>query len=1247
MRLLVLKRQALSLFVSAFLLCASVQGISEKRRVFLVPTGHAAETLKIAAKMGRTEIVFASNLVAGYKTISVKGRYTIGEALNLMLEGTPLAAVPVSDGKAYGIILRAQKGGNESIRSENQSTQDENTNPPMKTENKKTTRTLSALIALAAGPLVSAQNDENEVYELSPFAVDTKDSVGYTANSSLAGTRLNTPLRDVATTVSVITKEFLEDTNSTDLQELLVYTTGTEVPGIGGNFANPNDNRVVGAVQDAQFKRPTSSNRIRGLASADLTRDYFSTIIPMDSYNTDRVVINRGANAILFGLGSPAGIINNNTIRPLFGNHGEVQLQVGSYGSTRGSLDLERVLIEDKLSLRVATLLKDRKYAQDPAHEKDSRIFLVGEYRPFENTTLRASYEMGEIDANRPRTLPPQDMVSRWYDVSPTGSAKPTHDPHNLFQLFLYDDEGNNVDNLYWGPIGFTFEGAAVYDNADQAVAGGSLPGGQQAFIPIINNRWGIDESTKNPDGSGGVRFQSFVSLRGVEQLYGNMLGEPKDQNGNLKSLTRSFYVNEHITDTSLFDFRNLLIDGPNKNERENFNVFNFSLEQVFFEGKAGLAYHFNKEDYKSQFSSVIDNGSRFQSIAIDANVTYPNGDPNPNFGRLFISAGANGGRTITLDEVRDSHRVTGFAKFDATEKVEGIVGQLLGDHALTGLYEDAGKNTININALNYAWGEDFQTGGTPPNPNNATGLGTLVYVSGDISGQSSSAGANASNLRTKLEIQDQYNTTYFDRDTRRHVPSGTFSVRENLPLGANLNKNSIQSTAFILNSRFLNDHLIATYGYREDEVDVWAVPDAPRVSSNNGTGNANVRNISPDVFFLPNAPTFNSKTDASNFGLVAHAPDAWMDHFGGIGFSLHWADSENAQIGTERTNLLGEKLGPVSGNTTEKGFTLSSPENRFSVRFNWYETLQLQDDSGLTGSFNAFLGRILVNYADQTRVDNIAQNLGGFSDIDDLANYPSAFANAQWVIDALDIRQTADGLGVDRTNPTGLTFPSDLKSEGMEIEGVANITDNWRLFFNIAKQEVGSTNTAPLMARFIQETVDPLLDRYGKFSTNDGQIESITSWTNRVGLINAKTSIAADGGIKTNEIRKWRWNVGTNYTFAEDSKMKGWNVGGAVRWQDEIGIGRPVINDPELGFIPDLANPIYGPDEMIADGWIGWGRPLKLAGHEGQWNLQLNIRNLFDEDDLIPVVANPDLTIPVYRIPAERTWELRSSYRF
>ena len=222
-------------------------------------------------------------------------------------------------------------------------------------------------LAIASGPVAFAQ-DEDEVIELSPFQVDSQGDTGYQATSTLAGTRLNSPLRDIAATVSVITKQFLKDTGSTDLQELLVYTAGTEIGGAGGNFSNPNGTNVVSGVQDPNFREPVRNTRVRGLARADLTRNYFSTLIPMDGYNTDRVVINRGANATLFGLGSPAGIINNQTIGNLYADHNEVGIEFGSYGSKRYTLDLERVLIEDKLSFRVATLLKDRRWQQHPSH---------------------------------------------------------------------------------------------------------------------------------------------------------------------------------------------------------------------------------------------------------------------------------------------------------------------------------------------------------------------------------------------------------------------------------------------------------------------------------------------------------------------------------------------------------------------------------------------------------------------------------------------------------------------------------------------------------------------------------------------------------------------------------------------------------------------------------------------------------------------------------------------------------------
>ena len=81
-------------------------------------------------------------------------------------------------------------------------------------------------------------------------------------------------------------------------------------------------------------------------------------------------------------------IINTQTIAPIFANHGEVSFQLGSYDSHRSELDIERVLIEDKLSLRVAILNEEKKYQQDPAFEHDKRIFTVAEWRPFENTSI-------------------------------------------------------------------------------------------------------------------------------------------------------------------------------------------------------------------------------------------------------------------------------------------------------------------------------------------------------------------------------------------------------------------------------------------------------------------------------------------------------------------------------------------------------------------------------------------------------------------------------------------------------------------------------------------------------------------------------------------------------------------------------------------------------------------------------------------------------------------------------------------
>jgi len=127
--------------------------------------------------------------------------------------------------------------------------------------------------------MAHAQDDsEEDVFTLSPFTVDASENTGYRATSTLAGTRLKTEIKDIASAISVYTEEFLEDTAATNAEELLVYSAGTEVPGLSGNFANVVPQGGAATIEDDNSRRrPQDNTRVRGLAAADLSRVYFAS----------------------------------------------------------------------------------------------------------------------------------------------------------------------------------------------------------------------------------------------------------------------------------------------------------------------------------------------------------------------------------------------------------------------------------------------------------------------------------------------------------------------------------------------------------------------------------------------------------------------------------------------------------------------------------------------------------------------------------------------------------------------------------------------------------------------------------------------------------------------------------------------------------------------------------------------------------------------------------------------------------
>ena len=82
---------------------------------------------------------------------------------------------------------------------------------------------------LTTGLLLHAQDDDDDVFELSPFSVDATEDIGYRATTTLAGSRVRSNIGDLGASISVITEEFMEDTGATDAESLLSFVGNMEV----------------------------------------------------------------------------------------------------------------------------------------------------------------------------------------------------------------------------------------------------------------------------------------------------------------------------------------------------------------------------------------------------------------------------------------------------------------------------------------------------------------------------------------------------------------------------------------------------------------------------------------------------------------------------------------------------------------------------------------------------------------------------------------------------------------------------------------------------------------------------------------------------------------------------------------------------------------------------------------------------------------------------------------------------------
>jgi len=1083
--------------------------------------------------------------------------------------------------------------------------------------------------APAPGP--QPEKASEEVLQLSPFVVNSSGDAGYQATNTLAGTRLNTSLKDVGAAVSVYTAEFLQDIDVTKIEDILTYTASTEGGGINGNFSGIDGDSSAGVRED-----PSAVTRVRALATATRTRDFFPSDIPSDGFSFDTVTISRGPNAILAGVGAAGGVVDTAMRKAIFKDNYRIVSRFSSYNSHREEVHFNKVLIPRRLALRLDLMNDNKNFKQNPAYAKDQRLYAALTYKAIEGKrggflgagTFRANFETGKIEGTPPDPLTPVANLSGWFlDRNGVPLTAP-----------LLKWSANGATRQILGTDGVTVLSTAQTANFAQG-------------FPLYA-QWALifsDPTSTTPNvGLGGAE----ASVQGFQGTIPTTNGAP---GGFLRGTgdvnrQRAGFFRTHLSDPNIFNFYDQLLTGAFDFRKQKFNATDLRYEQLLFGGRAGFEAAYNKQSFTTARDIPIDNGAE-ADVYIDVtrvlsirSAAYPNGIPNPNFGRPFIhTQDAFSDQSNKIE--RDSYQLTAFFKQDFTNSDSKWV-RLLGRHSLSAL---AFKTDIDKQRRIYrsSWGPDGELNMLT---NNGTSLGTYTsqvnawyYIGDSLINANSMSDVRLNPISNSIpRYGDTYTMRIYDIVSKSFITGKATPVRT---LG-NLNdqKETVESNAFALQSHFLKNHLVTTVGWREDRDDNLTRELPPKLT--NGGYDDSV------VVYRPSVSQVKRSWTKSVVGLlpVKLPGDTEVRGF--------WNQSSNYNPVGQRRNIWNEELGSPSASTEEYGVSISTFNNKLSFKVTQYETAIKADGITVTNPYTYISTMITRTLSGRDQGLNPADwGYPGFASFSDVAQALYATIPQRLAANIGDDKQfkpffTGSGPTLQWTpaNIVNLTSTSDTVSKGMEYEAIINPTKNWRISLSVAKNEAVKANVAAEELAFgaaWRKNLETMFEGRLLNGSRQPGIQTLNFWTQYdTETLTPIRTAAALSGTATPEVRKWRANLVTNYAF-QTGRLKGVNIGGAVRWQDKIGIGYPLVPNANGQNVADITNPYWGPKEIAVDLSIGYKRRLKVVGQNVMWSLNLNVRNLNGKEEIIPIQANADGSYGNFRIAPERTWSVSNSFAF
>lgn len=251
--------------------------------------------------------------------------------------------------------------------------------------------TVAAQTDVAAGDKTKEPRQLKTVKVAADALTDTatEGTGSYTAEATKTATGLTLSVRETPQSITIMTRDRIEDQGLQNISEVLDQTVGVNFNGTSG----------LGSDGVSFFARgfEIKNFQIDGTPRPPAIYGFSETTSDMALY--DRVEIVRGSNGLMSGAGSPAASINLVRKRPTADTAVSVTAQVGSYDHYRLEADASGALA-DNIRARVVTAYQDNNsfvdrinitktlaYGIVEADLTENILFTLGaEYQDFNNT---------------------------------------------------------------------------------------------------------------------------------------------------------------------------------------------------------------------------------------------------------------------------------------------------------------------------------------------------------------------------------------------------------------------------------------------------------------------------------------------------------------------------------------------------------------------------------------------------------------------------------------------------------------------------------------------------------------------------------------------------------------------------------------------------------------------------------------------------------------------------------------------